>query len=65
MPFELFDRVRLTRPLGEAPVGALGAIVLAGDGAYEVEVFDGDGETLGVYAATDDDLETIARDSSA
>ncbi len=53
----LHHRVRLTRPVGDAPAGSSGAIVLLGDGWYEVEVFDAHGETIDLFTLGSGDFE--------
>ena len=60
----LHDRVHLTRPVGAAPAGASGTIVLVGDGWYEVEVFDADGETIDLFTLSDEDFE-LGEDAAA
>ena len=55
----LHEHVRLRRSIGEVPAGARGSVVLIGEDGYEVEVFDEEGETIGVVPALSEDLESL------
>lgn len=44
------DVVKLVKEFNDLPIGTQGAIVLEYDGTYyEVEFFDSNGDTIGVY----------------
>lgn len=59
--FQVYDRVRLRRDAGAAHAGDTGVVVLAGDDAYEVEIFDESGRTVDLVPASGSDLEPVAR----
>ena len=55
-----FDVVKLTKEFQELPIGTKGAIVLEYDGNYyEVEFFDENKETIGVFTTPRDVLELV------
>lgn len=54
------DIVKLIKEFNELPIGTQGAIVLEYDGTYyEVEFFDSNGDTIGVYTTPCDALELV------
>ena len=54
------DVVELIKEFNGLPVGTQGAIVLEYDGTYyEVEFFDSNGDTIGVYTTPRDVLELM------
>ena len=54
------DVVRLTANFNDLPVGTKGTIVLEYDGTnFEVEFFDSNGDTIGVFSTTIDVLELV------
>ena len=55
------DVVKLIKEFKGLPIGTKGAIVLEYDGAYfEVEFFDSNGNTIGVFTTPQDVLEIVA-----
>lgn len=55
------DVVKLIKEFNGLPVGTKGAIVLEYDGTYyEVEFFDSNGDTIGVFTTPRDMLELVA-----
>lgn len=54
------DTVKLIKNFNELPIGTKGAIVSEYDGTYyEVEFFDSNGDTIGVYTTPRDALELL------
>ena len=54
------DGVKLIKEFNELPIGTQGAIVLEYDGIYyEVEFFDSNVDTIGVYTTPRDVLELM------
>ena len=54
------DVVKLIKEFEELPIGTKGAIVLDYDGIYyEVEFFDSNGDTIGVFTTPRDVLELV------
>lgn len=54
------DVVKLVNEFNELPIGTQDAIVLEHDGTYyEVEFFDSNGDTIGVYTTPCDVLELM------
>ena len=52
--------VKLIKEFNNLPIGTQGAIVLEYEGTYyEVEFFDSNGDTIGVYTAPCDVLELV------
>lgn len=55
------DVVKLIKGFNGLPIGAKGTIVLKYDGTnYEVEFFDSNGDTIGVFTTPRDVLELVA-----
>lgn len=55
------DVVKLIREFKGLPIGTKGAIVLKyNDTYYEVEFFDSNGDTIGVFTTPHDVLEIVA-----
>lgn len=56
------DVVRLTKEFNGLDIGIEGTIVLEYDGRFfEVEFFDSDGDTIGVFTTPADVLEPVSR----
>ena len=54
------DSVKLIKEFKELPIGSKGVIVLEYDGSYyEVEFFDTNGDTAGVFTTPHDVLELV------
>ncbi|WP_270484150.1 DUF4926 domain-containing protein [Holdemanella biformis] len=54
------DTVKLIKDFNELSIGTKGAIVSEYDGTYyEVEFFDSNGDTIGVYTTPRDALELL------